>query len=93
MDEMSDLSSPGPSPLKKTANVAERVLIEEVLDVIVQHLNPHDREQWLAFGKQFGAAEANNAEPFTCKAQTLCSGCDGAIDTLKDCSISMCYAI
>jgi len=64
--------------------------MEEVLETIVQHLHPHDRQQWLAFGKQFGAAEAGNDESYGLKVQTLCSGCDGAIDTLKDRSISMC---
>lgn len=90
MEDMSDLSSSTTSPLKKSANVAERSLMEEVLETIVQHLHPHDRQQWLAFGKQFGAAEAGNDESYGLKVQTLCSGCDGAIDTLKDRSISMC---
>ena len=90
MEDMSDLSSSTTSPLKKSANVAERSLMEEVLETIAQHLHPHDRQQWLAFGKQFGAAEAGNDESYGLKVQTLCSGCDGAIDTLKDRSISMC---
>ncbi len=89
MDEMSDLSSIAASPAKKTDNVTETCLMKEVLASIVEQLNPDDREQWLAFGKRFGAAQANNAEPYILKVQTLCSGCDGAIHTLQDCSISM----